>query len=48
LNTEEEFRFALDMNINGIITDYPSNLIDFMESNPDYKAKYIRLNNKNK
>lgn len=42
LNTDEEFRKAIDMGVNGIITDYPTRLISFIENNPEYKKKLIR------
>jgi glycerophosphoryl diester phosphodiesterase len=42
LNTEDEFREAIDLGINGIITDYPTRLINFIENNTEYKKKLIR------
>jgi glycerophosphoryl diester phosphodiesterase len=42
LNSEEEFQYALDIGANGIITDYPLRLIQFIENNPKYKTKLVR------
>jgi hypothetical protein len=42
LNSEEEFQYALDIGANGIITDYPLRLIQFIENNPEYKTKLVR------
>ena len=42
LNTDDEFRQAIDIGINGIITDYPTRLINFVENNPDYKKQLVR------
>jgi glycerophosphoryl diester phosphodiesterase len=32
LNNDEEFKYAFDIGVNGIITDYPSKLISFLEN----------------
>lgn len=35
LNSEEEFETALEVGANGIITDYPSKLIQFLNKKPE-------------
>ncbi len=45
LNTDEEFRRAIDLGVNGIITDYPTRLINFVENNQEYKKILIRPSN---
>ena len=42
LNSEEEFKYAIDLGANGIITDYPHRLIQYVENNALYKQKLIR------
>lgn len=42
LNSEEEFKYAIDLGSNGIITDYPIRLINFIEKNPELKSKLVR------
>jgi glycerophosphoryl diester phosphodiesterase len=44
LNTDEEFKIALDLGVDGIITDFPSKLIDFLNKNPAYKRSIVARN----
>lgn len=37
LNTNEEFEYAFNLGVNGIITDYPSRLIEFLNQNSKCK-----------
>lgn len=40
LNTEEEFKYAIDtLGIDGIITDYPTKLIEFLKQNYEFESK---------
>jgi hypothetical protein len=40
LNTEEEFKYAIEnLGIDGIITDSPTKLIDFLKRNYDFETK---------
>jgi glycerophosphoryl diester phosphodiesterase len=36
VNNEEDFLKALDLGIDGIITDYPTRLVNFIKTNPKY------------
>jgi hypothetical protein len=42
LNSEEEFKMALDLGADGIITDFPAKLIQFLKENPDYNKRITR------
>ena len=42
LNSEEEFKYAIDLGTNGIITDFPQRLIQYIENNPEYKKRLVR------
>lgn len=47
LNTDEEFDAALEVGANGIITDYPSRLIKYIERKPELKKTLVRPNKNN-
>ena len=36
LDTDEEFRVALEMGVDGIMTDYPTRLVDYLKNSPEY------------
>ena len=47
LNEEEEFKYAIELGVNGIITDYPSRLINYVETNKhvhNHISRPVKLN----
>lgn len=44
LNEEEEFKHAIEIGVNGIITDYPTRLIDYLKNNKHVHTHILRPN----
>ncbi|CAF0813928.1 unnamed protein product [Brachionus calyciflorus] len=42
LNEEEEFKDAIELGVNGIITDYPSRLIEYIQTNTEVHTHIVR------